>query len=179
MNCTTEELREFLATQANDFDNEMVDAEIGGHEYEYAYAFGAREAYRFVARWLEEYRAEEGFVEATIKGQNVKYLTDRYDWNIYCGDYGKLSVSAYRQMRDEAGDIVCDTSHFVTYVIDMSLANSEVIAKLLESPDWADIGWIDHDDWVTTARILWLYENHKDFADWFDKTITDYELRNA
>lgn len=180
MNGTVKELREFLERQATDFDNEMADAEIDGtREYDYAYAFGAREAYRFVTRWLDEYRAEEGLaVTPTLTGDTaIKYLADRYDWNIYCGDYGLLSVSAYRHKLDNEGHVVCDTSNFHTFGITMTKAFDEVLSMLLSNPDWADLGWIDHDDWVATERIVWLYNHHEPFAEWFKENIKEYEVK--
>jgi hypothetical protein len=59
MRYTEQELRDFLTRQATIFATDMVESEEAGMEYDYAYAHGANQAYEFVLRFMDEYKAEE------------------------------------------------------------------------------------------------------------------------
>lgn len=59
MRFTEQELREFLERQASIFATEQDDTDLEGDGLDYAYAKGAEEAYLFVLRFLDEYKAEE------------------------------------------------------------------------------------------------------------------------
>lgn len=59
MRVTEQELRAFLERQRVDFASDMEECEYNGLDYDYAYASGAEQAYAFVLRFLDEYKAEE------------------------------------------------------------------------------------------------------------------------
>lgn len=54
---TMEELVEFLNRQVDVWINEQDDIDLESEGWEYSYAKGAEEAYRFVLRTLEEWNA--------------------------------------------------------------------------------------------------------------------------
>jgi hypothetical protein len=54
-----QELRDFLTHQADIFATEQQDTDLDGDGLDYSYAKGAEEAYLFVLRFLDEYKAEE------------------------------------------------------------------------------------------------------------------------
>jgi hypothetical protein len=51
---TMKELLEFLNRQASEFDTDMRSLNYADDVHEYAYAMGARDAYIFVLRYIEE-----------------------------------------------------------------------------------------------------------------------------
>ena len=59
MRFTEQELRDFLTHQADIFATEQQDSALDGDGLDYSYAKGAEEAYLFVLRFLDEYKAEE------------------------------------------------------------------------------------------------------------------------
>jgi len=58
---TEQELRDFLNEQSKYWDEDALKVrEYDEYEpYDYGYSIGAHEAYEFVLRFLEEYKAEE------------------------------------------------------------------------------------------------------------------------
>lgn len=59
MRFTEQELRDFLAEQAQLWLEKAMSSNTYGTQDEVAYAYGAREAYHFVTRFLDEYKLEE------------------------------------------------------------------------------------------------------------------------
>jgi hypothetical protein len=48
------ELLNFLHRQASDFDSTLASLDYAEDVHEFAYAMGARDAYRFALRYIEE-----------------------------------------------------------------------------------------------------------------------------
>lgn len=71
-----------------------------------------------------------------------------YDWNVFVPDYNTLTLSAYPWITNPDGSIHMDSSGWVSLEITMSEDNADIIAYLLEEPNWASQGWVDHDDWL-------------------------------
>jgi hypothetical protein len=59
MRYTEQELRDFLAEQAQLWLEEAMSSDSQTTKDEIAYAYGAREAYLFVTRFMDEYKLEE------------------------------------------------------------------------------------------------------------------------
>jgi hypothetical protein len=58
MNITPEELFTFLVRQIGEYEEEMTEHQDADQPSEYAYAWGSRDAYKFVLRTLIEYGRE-------------------------------------------------------------------------------------------------------------------------
>jgi len=59
MRYTEQELRDFLAQQAEHWYQERMANGSADEALDYAYAYGAQEAYEFVLRFMDEYKLEE------------------------------------------------------------------------------------------------------------------------
>jgi hypothetical protein len=57
MRFTEKELRDFLTRQAETFASDKKESEEADMPIDYAYAEGAELAYRFVLRFMDEYKA--------------------------------------------------------------------------------------------------------------------------
>lgn len=80
---------------------------------------------------------------------------ETYDINVYVGDYDKLSISAYeRTAPDESGYVSTNTNRYQTFTVPMSINNAVLVAELLKSPYWTDLGWVDYDAWESSEFIL-------------------------
>lgn len=56
---TEQELRQFLEQHESLWEQELLEYDVEGDGFDYAYARGAMEAYSFVLRFVDEYKLEE------------------------------------------------------------------------------------------------------------------------
>jgi hypothetical protein len=79
---------------------------------------------------------------------------DLYDINIWCGGEGFLTITAYQLQEDKEGKYATDTSKYLFLNVPMDEKHHEVIAYLLDSEEWEEQDWEDHDYWNTTNYLL-------------------------
>lgn len=123
--------------------------------------------------------------EVTVKLTGIKaveYLIDKHDWNIYGSDYDRLSVIAYRQSLDEAGNIHAVYSWETIFTLPLRIENNDILRVLL-GKDWVSQVWYESDEWSTVNEfgdniILNAYLCDEAFRNWFDINIQDYEMTN-
>lgn len=114
--------------------------------------------------------------EIMVTGENaVKFLAEKYRWNLYVSDYSVMKLIAYRQRKDVDGQLDTDYKDERVFTIPMSeKQHNDFISYALGDPTWIKYSWFEHDDWLESEEIVRLYNRDALFADWFDVNITDY-----
>ena len=111
----------------------------------------------------------------------VKYLADKYSWNVYVPDYSWVNVIAYPQVIHPDGTVSTDTSQSGEKIFKLALSEQYdlPVGIALRCPKWYDYGWREHDDWLDPAEVMKMYECSVSFSEWFDANIVNYVERRA
>ena len=108
----------------------------------------------------------------------IRYLGAKYDWNVYCPDYNRMCIIAYRQKREDNGGLVYDGSWEVIFRQEMTVDWSGFIGTVLRDDDWSSSGWYEYDSWEgDTEWLVQLCRNSSVFTKWFEENIVDYEIK--
>ena len=78
---------------------------------------------------------------------------DLYDINIWCNTEGVLNLTAV-ELKEDGDNYQSNHAKTITLPIPMDEKHHDVIAYLLDSEEWEDRDWIDHDYWNTTNYLL-------------------------
>jgi hypothetical protein len=118
-------------------------------------------------------------ISKTLKGeQAIEYLASKYDWNVYCPNYNRMNIIAYRQKRDSAGSLSYDSANEYIFKQDMSMDWDLFIGTALNDDKWSDKGWYEYDSWEGDPFwVIQLYRTSTPFAEWFEENIVDYEIQ--
>jgi hypothetical protein len=107
----------------------------------------------------------------------VEYLANKYDWNVYCPDYNRVNIIAYRQRLEGNGSLTYDSTHEVIFKQDMSIDWTVFIGLVLRDDSWSDKGWYEYDSWEGDPHwVAKLYTESTPFANWFEENIVDYDI---
>ena len=109
----------------------------------------------------------------------VKHIAEKYSWNIYVPDYGRLNVIAYRTEILSDGTLQNVYSQDSENIFTMQLTVDDgwvraVAGHFLEDCDWDKKGWVEYDSWIEPKEILYAYKRLDAFTEWFDENIVDY-----
>jgi len=113
-----------------------------------------------------------------IGSDAIEYLASKYDWNVYCPDYNRMNIIAYRQTRDSAGNLTYDSTHEHIFKQEMSMDWDGFISTALNDDSWSEKGWYEYDSWEgDTFWIVKLCRTSSAFLQWFEENIVDYEIQ--
>lgn len=118
-------------------------------------------------------------IRKTIIGeQAIEYLASKYDWNVYCPDYNRMNIIAYRQKRDSAGNLSYDSTHEYIFRQELSVDWDTFIGTALRDDAWTNSGWYEYDSWEGDPFwVVQLYRTSTPFQNWFEEYIVDYEIQ--
>lgn len=116
-------------------------------------------------------RVEE--LEGSVSN-DVVIPAEKYDFNIYVGDYATLSICAYKRTLDADGNVTTDTANYHKFTVDMNYRNGALVARLLEDPSWADSAWLEYDAWESVGFIY--KAGHDTLVDSVDEELERTEI---
>lgn len=116
-------------------------------------------------------------ISKTLTGDEaVAYLSQKYDWNVYCPDFNVMSIIAYRQKRF-GNALTYDPLREHVFRQLLCADWDSFIAIALDDEKWLNQSWYEHDSWEGDPEwVVRLYNASSLFATWFDQNIVDYEI---
>ena len=106
----------------------------------------------------------------------TKMKTKEYDYNVYVSE-DVLSLCAYEQELSATGQLQTRTDKYKTLKIELTEANHEEIAYLLNTEDWQDDNeWNEYDSWHDLNYLI-EGDTPEVIKNWLDK-LPEYEQKD-